>query len=87
MARTTIKLTQDLRNKVDACVLETLSKTVPTTASALAVGVQRQLGDALPKRNDFFRYVDASVQRLREKAKIKPASNSAVGGRGGWLLP
>lgn len=86
MSRTIIKLTQEQRDVIDARVLLSLNKKRPLENCEIVAAVQPYLNDQLPKRDDFFRYVDASIQRLRGAGRIRTAKDTLGGGRGGWLL-
>ncbi len=84
----TYKLTAEQRRLIDATILQAITEIVRNgyvvpTAHAISAYTERRIAKDLPARaQDFYRYVDAGLQRLRKANTIKhqrdPSNNNFV---------
>ena len=66
------KLTTEQRALLDQFVIDTIELEGRCAASTLSLRAERTLWSQLPPRqDDFYRYVDASLQRLRRAGAIE----------------
>lgn len=66
------KLSPEQRRQIDEAIVQHIKDRPDATgAYSITVSVERQIGALLPPRpNDFYRYVDAGIQRLRRAGVI-----------------
>ena len=68
----TFKLTAEQRKLLDDAVLSCITQYKEIAASRVSICIARNLAAQLPPRpDDFYRYVDASLQRHRKAGRIK----------------
>jgi len=66
------KLSPEQRGQIDEAIVQHIKdRPDATSACSISVSVERQIGALLPARpNDFYRYVDGGLQRLRRSRRI-----------------